>query len=281
MDSRSSPLRALSRGIDVLRAVSQIGPISLTEAIEATGLAHTTVVRIMRTLESGGLVRRIEGTKRYAATEMTLGLSCGFSQDDRLAQAAAGPMRELTARIGWPVALLTRVGGSMVVRDSTVRETSLTFNVYDPGITLPIFTSAAGRAYFAFCDAPARAEMVANATLAHPDTDRHLLEEIGSEAAVARIRALGHVAMSSVGMQDLVRGNAAIAVPLLAGDMAQQVPQGALSLVFFGRAMPLARAVAELVPPLRKAADEIGAALAGQSSTAATRWQRTVRMHVN
>ncbi len=250
MDSLSSPLRALSRGIGVLRAISQSGPISLSEMVEATGLAHTTVVRIVRTLESDGLVRRIDGSKRYAVTELTLGLSCGFTQDDRLTQQAAEPIRELTRQVGWPIAILTRVGGAMIVRDSTVRETSLTFNVYDAGITLPMFASAAGRVFFAFSTADERAEMLARALQGGPSTSTHVLEEFRREDVIERIRRDGHVAMSSVGSEERVRGNAAIAVPILIDGSVR----GALSLVFFSRAMPLARAIAQLVPPLSETA---------------------------
>lgn len=257
MDNPRSPLRALSRGIDVLRAISQAGSASLSEIVEATGLAHTTVVRIVRTLENDGLVRRIEGSKRYAVTELSLGLSCGFSQDDRLTAKAAEPIRALTRQIGWPVTVLTRVGGSMVVRDSSVRETSLTFNVYDAGITLPMFESAAGRAFFAFSSPEQQAEMLAHAASCHPGLNAHALEEMRSDRTIAQIRADGHVAMASVGSQERVRGNAAIAVPLVA----QGALAGVLSLVFFARAMPLSRAVSELVPHLARTAREIGEAM--------------------
>jgi IclR family mhp operon transcriptional activator len=266
VDRPDSPIRALSRGIDVLRAISQRGPLSLSEAMATTGLAHTTVVRIVRTLEADGLIRRIDGTRRYAVTELALGLSCGFTDDDRLAACASGPIRALTAAIGWPVAVLTRVGGSMIVRDSSVRETSLTFEVYDPGVSMPIFGCAAGRAWFAFSDPAQREEMLRHARLAHPDAPEPAIDDDG-----AAIRRAGHAVLAGMTSDERLRGNAAIAVPVNAGNRLR----GVLSLVFFRRAVPLPRAVAEFAAPLARAAEEVGAALAESGAQASGRRFRT------
>jgi len=252
MADETSSIRALTRGIDVLRAISQSGPLALSEIAAMTRLAHSTVVRLVRTLEGESLVRREDGSKRYIVTEAALGLSSGFNDDARLREASRAPIHSLTSEFGWPVAALTRIGGHMVVRHSSVRETSLTFHIYDPGVRVPIFASAAGRAYWAFCDADARGEMIAAAPLTQPEVAPAALAEFDDRTA-SEIRSAGHAIVVSMGTEERLRGNGAIAVPVLLKGK----PVAALSLVFFGRAVGRDDAVTRLAMPLEQAAKAI------------------------
>src|SRR3546814_19765754 len=56
----------------------------------------------------------------------------------------------LTRDIGWPISLTTHVGSSMVIRDSTHAQTSLTFNAYYPGYAVPLLDCAATHVYLAY-----------------------------------------------------------------------------------------------------------------------------------
>jgi DNA-binding IclR family transcriptional regulator len=124
-------------------------------------------------------------------------------------------------------------------------------------VNMPIFASAAGRAFFAFSDAHARAEMLRHAPLAQPVKGESTVADFRDAAVSDQIRHDGYAAIASIGSEERLRGNAAIAVPVCP----PRGIAGVLSLVFFGRAIPLPRAVATLVPPLTQTAERIALAM--------------------
>ena len=247
--AKGSSIRALTRGIATLQAINRAGSLSLIGIAREIGVPHPTAIRLVRTLEGEGLVERVPDSKAYRPTALVQSLSCGFQNHDRLVQCAREPIVALTRKCGWPISVVTRAGRVMVTRDSTVSLTSLTFNVYAAGITLPIFSSASGQVTFAYASAEDQQEMLKQASSA----DRLAVQQFRSGKKAAEIRRQGFAAVPATPHPLNTRANAAIAVPLLADGAVL----GALALVFFSSALSLRDAVKKYVPDLTATARQI------------------------
>ena len=62
------PVRAIQRGLAVLRAVSEHGPITIVDLVERCGFPQPTMVRILETLIAEGYIYRVAGEPKYRVT---------------------------------------------------------------------------------------------------------------------------------------------------------------------------------------------------------------------
>ena len=62
------PVRAIQRGLAVLRAVSEYGPITIADLVERCGFPQPTMVRILETLIAEGYIYRVAGEPKYRVT---------------------------------------------------------------------------------------------------------------------------------------------------------------------------------------------------------------------
>ena len=97
MENRvSSPVRALTRGLEVLRALNLSNGSAAGELARVTGLPRPTVYRILDTLQAAGYVARDTADERYRVTTRVRGLSDGFDEEAWVVEAAIPRMRELS-----------------------------------------------------------------------------------------------------------------------------------------------------------------------------------------
>lgn len=194
---RGVPIRSLSRGLHVLSAISNAGPLSMTKIAQASNIPYPTAFRIVQTFIHEGMVEREPGRKVYRVTALVKSLSTGFQDEDLLARVARPHMEKLCEEVRWPVSLATRVGTRMMVRESTHRMTPMTFTNYFPGYTLPIANCATGKAYLAFCDEAERASIIDSWAIMENEASRygehlveqgHLLDQIRSDGHAFQIR---------------------------------------------------------------------------------------------
>jgi len=253
-------IRALVRGLAVLRAINHSGSATLIEIANAADIPHPTAIRIVRTLVDLGFVEREPTRKHYRPTALVEALSCGFQRHDRLVRTAREPIVALTGEIGWPLSIVTRVGGQMVSRDSTVSLTSLTFNLYQPGVTLPIFGSASGEAWFAFSHPAEQAEILAHAEAS--GVDPALISDFRSGEATRQIVGRGYAVGTRNPRPEGSGGNVSISVPILVSGRIV----GALTLVFFAQAMTVSVAVERFLAQMKRTAATIGTRLESDST---------------
>jgi IclR family mhp operon transcriptional activator len=249
------PIRAISRSIAVMQAINRHGSLTLMQIAQEAALAYPTTCRIVQTLQFEGLIEREPDRKRYRPTALVHTLSHGFQTDERLVTAARPHIVELTRKLSWPVTVATRVGQRMMVRDSTHGLTSLTFNKYHPGYTLPILECATGRAYLAWCDEDERAmvlEGLRSLDIADvPGADALPLFENG--LLPREVRAQGFATRHRNPYTETPGKTSSIAVPIFDDD--QLV--GTMTIVFFSIAMKMEQAVETLLPDLKRCADAI------------------------
>lgn len=155
-------VQGLSRGLCVLKALNQAdgGWATVRELSEATGIHRTTVRRLLETLQKEGVLRRSTSDDSYRLTPEVRSLSDGFREEEWISEAAAPVLGELLLKVVWPSDFATLDGLSMRVRETTHRFSPLSFHKVTVRRRLPLATTAAGRAYLAFCDEEERLELI-------------------------------------------------------------------------------------------------------------------------
>src|SRR3546814_2977601 len=147
---RGIPIRSISRAIAVLQSINRGGSLTMMEIARASAVHYTTACRIVQTLHHEELVARESARKRYQPTALVQTLAHGFQGHGALVEATRPHIAARTRDIGRPISLTTHVGSSMVIRDSTHAQTSLTFNAYYPGYAVPHLDFAAGHVSLAY-----------------------------------------------------------------------------------------------------------------------------------
>lgn len=243
------PIRSISRSIAALKAINRQGSLSMMEISKASEVPYPTACRIVQTLLYEGLIEQEPARKRYRPTAMVQTLAHGFQQDDRLVKAARPHIVELTRRFGWPVSIATRVGRNMMLRDSTHANTSLTFEQYYPGFTLPILDSASGKLSMAFAPEEERL-MILKWMRVSQEIDLQYLATAQASLDVERIRRQGYAVQGRNHFNLTPGKTSSIAVPIFRNG----VFEAAMTMVFFVTAMNLEVALESYLEELKSAA---------------------------
>lgn len=255
---RGVPIRSLSRGIAVLKAINRMGAMSLMEICEYCAMPYATTSRIVQTLVAEGLIAREPGRKQYRATGLVRALAQGFEGSGRLATAARQHILELTRRIGWPVSVTVRIGPNMVVEDSSHHHTTMTFSSPDPGYSLPVLECAAGLAYLSSLDEPKFRDIVAGLRAMELPDAKYALDLMVEGDLRAQIRAHGFATRANVPYTRHPGKTSGIAMPVF--DRGEAT--GAMTVIYFASAMRTAEAANRLVPEMRATVAAIEASLA-------------------
>lgn len=253
------PIRSISRCISVLRAINEHTSLTMMEISHTSKVPYATACRIVQTLLHEGLIEREPSRPRYRPTALVQCLSQGFQNHDHLVAAARPHIVELTERLLWPVAITTRVGQSMIVRDSTHALTTMTFNNYYPGYTLPIMGSAPGRCYLAFAPEEERQRLLESLRGSRQYLSDEMAPMMESGALFEDIRSRGYATRVRNQYIETPGKTSSLAVPIFhRGELC-----GVMIMSYFTSAMRMSDAEANLAPSLVRAASMIEMAMAG------------------
>jgi len=244
------PIRALNRGLEVLTELNRLERAAINTLANAVGLPRTTTYRILETLRLAGYVERDSHDDCYRPTIMVRALSEGFDDEAMVAHIAKPHLAVLCAAIVWPIAIATPAGASMVIRETTDRQSPLALEQYGAGIRVPMLTSAAGRAYLAYCTAPQRETLLELLARSSLPEDRI----VRSRADVERI--LNETLAQGFGMAQRARRvseETSLAIPVRAKDRVLAT----VSVRYAATAVPLRTAVEQFLPKLRDAVAKI------------------------
>jgi IclR family transcriptional regulator, mhp operon transcriptional activator len=249
------PIRALNRGLEVLTELNRLDRAAINTLAAAVGLPRTTTYRILETLRLAGYVERDAHDDCYRPTIMVRALSDGFDDEALVAHIAKPLLAALGAQIVWPVAVATASGSTMMIRETTDRESPLALEQYSAGVRVPMLASAAGRAYLAFCPTPQRdalLEMLARSSLPEDRLARNRLE-------VERL--LNETRTQGFGMAHRARRvseETSLAIPVRAKDRILAT----VTVRYAATAVPLRTAVEQFLPKMREVAQKIEAQFA-------------------
>ncbi len=258
------PIRSITRAIAALKAINRHGSLSMMEIARAAEVPYPTACRIVQTLIYDGLIEQEPSRKRYRATALVQTLATGFQHDDELVQIARPHIVALTAKVGWPVSIAIRVGREMMLRDSTHANSSLTFEHYYPGFTLPILDSASGKVSMAFAPDEDR-EMILRFMRVSQGIDLNYLATAEVSLNVEKIRADGYAAQGRNHFNLTPGKTSSIAVPIFKNGHYE----AAMTMVFFVAAMRLTDALEKYLDDLKATAAAISHDLSNTAAISA------------
>lgn len=248
-----SPIRSVSRSISVLRTINAHGSLSMMDIARYEALPYPTAFRIVQTLVHEGLIERERERKHYRPTALVQSLASGYVQTT-MRELAQPHLSALTREVGWPIFLSARVGTRMVVRTSTHHETTLTFDLCEPGTTIPLISSATGHVWLAALPEDHVRDLVRWGV--GPEGVGALAVDIDALfETLSKVRALGYAARPC--MNNRPNRTASIAVPAFRDGRIEAV----LTLTYFATAMKDNTALERYVEPMLKAAEAVTAAL--------------------
>lgn len=246
------PIRALNRGLDVLTQLNRVERAAINTLASAVGLPRTTTYRILETLRLAGYVERDTHDDCYRPTIMVRALSDGFDDEALIAHIAKPLLASLGAQIVWPVAVATPLGATMMIRETTDRESPLALEQYGAGVRVPMLASASGRAYLAFCSAPQRDALLELLARSPLPEDRMARDRIEVE------RLLNETRNQGFGMAQRARRvseETSLAVPVGSKDRILAT----VMVRYAATAVPLRTAVEQFLPKMREVAQKIEA----------------------
>lgn len=259
------PIRALIRGLDALTVLNLRAGATVSEVAQEIRLPRTTVYRILETLCNAGFVFRDPADDRYRPTILVRGLSGGFDDEAWVTQIAKPCIAELGRDIVWPLSISTLSGTLMMVREATDHETPLAIERYSAGHRVPLLTTAAGRAYLAFCPAPERDTLID--VLARSNKEENALARADRselQRMLSEIAAQGYAATTRT--RRLVE-EVSLSVPIRPNDRLLAV----LTVRFPASAIPLKSGLERFLPKLRACAAKISTLFTEQQAEARTK----------
>lgn len=201
----------LDRTIQLLKLLATAGKkgLPLTVMASATGLANSTVHRLLGQLCSQGMVVQHESTRRYALGPLVfeLGVAASVAYDPR--ERCAPYLRKLAEEVGDTVYLTLRSGADAVCIDRHEGPSPIRVLTLEVGSRRPLGLGAGGLAILAFIPDDEREELILRLS-EHAAVKRELTEE-ELRNAVTECRRHGY----SVIRNRVNPGVSAVGVPLL------------------------------------------------------------------
>jgi IclR family mhp operon transcriptional activator len=255
------PVRAIIRGLHILRVISESGPIGAMDISKQVKLPQPTIVRILETLVSAGYIYRLEKSALYGVTARTLTLSKGFAATSRLVQLATPLIEDLRTEIGWPSNLATFEQGSMSIAYTNRSEHGMSI-ASRLGARIPVLVTGVGIAYLAHLppDELERTLAQLRTTDSRWDNNPEMLKSL--DARLEATRRNGYALAEQAYLDEIYHSRIwAVAVPILVDG---RVVAG-LSSLMLSSAGPQSRMLNKVLPPLRRTAQAIADRLAEDS----------------
>jgi len=252
------PIRALSRGLEVLAELNRRERAPIHALSSAVRLPRTTTFRILETLRLAGFVQRDSHDDCYRPTVLVRSLADGFDDEALVAHIGKAHLPTLARQIVWPMDIATPAGSAMVVRETS--RSPLALEPAGAGDRLPMLTSAAGRAYLAFSQAPVREALLESLAL-DPLVPRSLPDERLARNRPEIERILQETRAQGFAMSQRPRRisqEVSLALPLRAADRVL----GTLGVRFAATAVPIRSAIHEFLPRMREIVRKIEAEFA-------------------
>jgi IclR family mhp operon transcriptional activator len=262
-------IRALSRGLMVLRVLEDTGPLTLHELSLRTSLAKATLLRMLATLEAESYIRRGLGDQLYH-----LNIRGGPPPREGwkavLAEVAGPVLDRLCHDVLWPSDIGVYEDGAIRILETSRRLTPILLNRDVLAKDIHVLQSAMGRAFLAWCSEDRRREVLGRLSSSRHPYDRLARDRRAVEELLADVRANGFGTRHPGYFVTQPRESrvSAIAVPVFVGES----PIGAVNLIWVTRAMAEAEFAREYGPRLRASANEISTGVTGKLRRLGENW---------
>lgn len=248
------PVRAVERAIELLQCLNRQPISTLDQLHRQTGLPKPSLVRLLQTLVSKGLVNHAPQSGAYYLTSAVHTLSCGYHSEPRIIEAAAPVADAMTAKHKWPVAVAVFDTDAVVVRYSTIAQSPLSLLHSSIGMRLSLVSRSLGRAYLAFCPPDEQRALLTLVAQSGNDEDRAAGDLEAIRATLAETRARGY-ALRNPAVRPVSN---TLALPVYENGHVV----ASFGLTWFASALSLQDAVGTFLPAMQEAAERIGERLA-------------------
>lgn len=246
-------VRSVSRSMHLMATLNRYNGAGLNWLAQATGLSRGTTYRMLETFIADGYATKDPTERGYWLTEKVQELSDGYAETGWIATIAKPRLHELGQDVVWPLSLCVPSATTMVVKLTTDKDTPLTMELVSAGLRMPMLTSAAGRAYLAYCPDAERAALLELIRRdGAEDTTGLLKHPAAMDRLIAAIRQQGYVTVEGT------HRVSNLAVPLLVNDKAF----GCVVMRFYTSTMGLDEAATTFSAKMTEAAKDISAAYA-------------------
>ncbi|NLS06291.1 DNA-binding transcriptional regulator [Rhizobium sp. P32RR-XVIII] len=257
-----SGVRALVRGLAVLREVNLLGEARPGEIATRLGLPRPTVYRLLQTLEEEGFVVFSSTNNRVRVTRYAASLGDGSAAMSAICQAAGPLFSEYLPKIVWPLDLSVYESAAMVIQETTHGRSPLSVDRGMIGYRMPVLRTSAGRAYLAFISDEERRLVVEHIRRLAVPEDLSFLEAIDLNDLLADIRARGY-AIREAG--EFRPNTSSIAVPVKLDG----VTTACVSIIWIRSALSIKEATTRYVEPLMEIAERLAAAVGTEQRASA------------
>jgi len=259
----ASTIRGLERGLQVLKVLRAKAASTLQDIHAATKLPKPSLLRILRTLEKEGVVRRRLADGRYQIGAEVYRISRKPDRYDDLAEIAGPILDRLCQRIAWPSDLAVPAGDHMEIRESSRPVSPFVLNHDQIGHQINWVLSGHGRAYLAYCPEAERQSLLDLLRRSGNPENRLAFETERLNRILAETRKRGFATRDTsfvggfYGRPPYSDGLAAIAVPV----RQERHVFGALNVVWLKKAYSVEHMAREHLRDLKAAALEIASTL--------------------
>lgn len=251
MAARRENVRALVRGLKVLRFLNSAGAARASEISTALDIPRPTVYRLLRTLEEEGYVLFSSTDTRARVSALAAALGDNSAARSRLCYVAGPFLSGFTDEHSWPIDLSVYEDSHMVIQETTHARSPLSVDNNMVGFALPMLRSSAGRAYLAACDAR-ECEIILDLLRDQNLTeDRPFLFKRWLDENLALYAKQGFATRSP---RTFRPKTSSLAVPIFQKGRVV----GCLSIIWIARAVTMVDAAALYLNPLKQLAADIG-----------------------
>ncbi len=247
---KQAPSLRLFELLEILCAQGQ--PLSLADAVRASGWPKPSVHRMLAQLEAGGLVARTPGSRLYAPTPRLAQLAENILGADTHRAVRHAVLSQLVADVGESCNLTALSGADVVYLDRVESAFPLRLEL-KPGTRVPIHCSASGKLFLAHL-APARCAALLEGLPLTRYTATTLTRRSALEDELAQIKRQGY----AVDAEEFVDGLVCVAVPVV--QPGSRLVRCAVALQAPAVRMALPQALQQ-VPRLMEAATALGRTL--------------------
>lgn len=243
-------VRALTRGLTILRYINTQGQAKASQISAALDIPRPTVYRLLQTLEEQGYIVHSPTDNRVRITRQAAALGDSYQSLSQICMAAGPVFSHYASQLIWPLDLTTYDNGAMVVQETTHPRSPLSIDRGMTGSRIPIARTSAGWAYLAFCP-PAQRKLILNHIhRLRSKEDAYWLEPGRLDALITAAAACGYSIRSEGPFKPKT---SSIAVPvLLDGSVVACV-----SMIWIRSAMSTEEAISNYEGPLHQIAEAI------------------------
>ncbi|PCH93815.1 MAG: transcriptional regulator [Rhodobacteraceae bacterium] len=248
--AKPTTVRALMRGLDILRYINTNGAAKPAQIAQETGIPRPTVYRLLETLEEAGYVYYSASSNRVRVTRLAASLGDGFAMTSRMCQIAAPLFAQYSPKIIWPLDVTVYDNAAMVIQETTHGRSPLSIDHGMVGYRLPMLRTSAGRCYLGLCPAEERDLILEHLRRLNDPLDMPFF------APEFLDRMLQEVQERGIAMRDAAEfrpKTSSIALPIWSSGLLV----GCLSMIWVKQAMPLSEVLHSYEAPLREITQRI------------------------